>query len=217
MVETNEKADRKMEVQKPPFSLLIVSLLLASPQYSCVFFTYERPENSDTTRGGGGDERRDASLVAQYPGDVLRFRLCVYWSAWQTRQDKSQPARFHSTSFVAKDDLSDEQLHYFVTTSNITAVHPTGKRPVQLQLSPLHISSKTCTEVDKDGRPAVNVFPFYRSQNSLRILCSRQPRLLLVALSNRTLHILFSRKWQSTGYCRLLWHVVPVHRSVFNG
>lgn len=26
----------------------------------------------------GGDERRDASSVAQYPGDVLRFRLCVY-------------------------------------------------------------------------------------------------------------------------------------------
>lgn len=51
----NIPADRKMEVQKPPFSLFIVSLVLASLQYSGVFSTYnERPENSDITRGGGG-------------------------------------------------------------------------------------------------------------------------------------------------------------------
>jgi len=190
-----------MKVQKPPFSLFIVSLVLASPQYSCVFFTYnERPENLDTTRGGGGDERRDASSVAQYPGDVLRFRLCVYWSAWQTRQDKRQPAGFHSASFVAKDDPSDEQLHCFVTTSNITAVHPTGKRPVQFNF--LHSPS------------AQRLVPRWT-----RMTCSeRIPVLSIPKLSSNPIlppttspacgtvkqnvtHFVLTQVTESTGYC----------------
>jgi hypothetical protein len=86
---TKQQTDR-WKLRKPPFSLFIV-LLVASPQYSCS--SIQKTPRKCGHNTCGRDKRRDASSVAKYPSDVFRFRLCVYWSAWQTRQDKRQAAR----------------------------------------------------------------------------------------------------------------------------
>jgi hypothetical protein len=127
---------------------------------------------------------------------VSSFRLCVYWSAWKSRHGQANdlpPAR--PPGFIRPASCEGRfSWRCSTLTSKITTVHATGKRKIRLPPPtwpwdyPLLDNNQTPTAVSGQGGgggdTATNVFPCYRSQNSLQILSSYPPPLLLVAPSN---------------------------------